>query len=525
MMKIELYDTTLRDGAQMEGICFSLEDKLRIVQKLDSLGVHYIEGGWPGANPKDIRFFEKVNGLKLKNAKIVAFGSTRRAKNPVEEDANIKALLEAGTEWITIFGKSWDLHVRDVLKTSLAKNLVIISDSIAYLISKGKRVIYDAEHFFDGYKKNPEYALSTLKEAQVAGAEIIVLCDTNGGTMPHEIEEIVRETKSHVSLPLGIHAHNDSGMGVANSIVAIRAGCTHVQGTINGYGERCGNADLCSIIPNLKLKLKLSCINKGQLKHLVEISRFVRELANQGPNHQQPYVGHSAFSHKGGVHIDAVRKNPVAYEHIDPEIVGNHQHILVSELAGSSTILHKAAELKFDLKEGSQELRKTLQDLKELESHGYEFEAADASFELLVRKHTGRYKKFFDLKSFRVIVEKGEDGKLFSEATVKLEVNGIPRYTVAKGDGPVNALDNALREALEDFYPELKQVHLTDYKVRVIDSASGTAAKVRVLIESSDQEGSSWETIGVSENIIEASWEALVDSIEYLLLKNQGQKK
>jgi 2-isopropylmalate synthase len=522
MDRIEIYDTTLRDGAQMEGLTFSLEDKLRIAERLDSLGIHFIEGGWPGANPKDIRFFDECKSINFRNAQIVAFGSTRKARRSIMDDPGIRALLKAGTSWITIFGKSWDLHVRDVLKVSLEENLAMIEDTIRYLLQEGREVIYDAEHFFDGYKENREYALSTLKVAQESGAKRIVLCDTNGGTMPFEIEEIIKEVKGLISVPLGIHAHNDSGVGVANSIMAVRSGCVHVQGTINGYGERCGNADLCSIIPNIRLKLGLDCIGDKDQRSLTEVSRFVREVANLVPNHHQPYVGHSAFSHKGGVHVDAVKKNPKTYEHIDPELVGNHRHILVSELAGGTTILHKAAEFEIPLKKGSKEMEKVLRRLKDLEAEGYEFEAADASFELLVRRDIGSYKHFFDLKSFRVIVERREDGGLLSEATVKLEVNGKPRYTVAEGDGPVNALDNALRQALADFYPALNDVHLTDYKVRVLDPASGTAAKVRVLVTSSDKKGS-WDTVGVSENIIEASWNALVDSIEYTLLKKSSK--
>lgn len=518
MGKIEIYDTTLRDGAQMEGITFSLEDKLRIAEKLDLLGIQFIEGGWPGANPKDIRFFDECKSIRFKNAQIVAFGSTRRVGKSVHEDPNVKALLKAGTNWVTIFGKSWDLHVRDVLRVSQDENLLMIKDTISYLVKEGRDVIYDAEHFFDGYKDNPEYALSTLKVAEESGAKRIVLCDTNGGTMPFEIEEIIERVKKTIHVPLGIHAHNDSGMGVANSIIAIRSGCTHVQGTINGYGERCGNADLCSIIPNIKLKLGLDCIEDEKQRILTEVSRFIREVANLVPNPHQPYVGHSAFSHKGGVHVDAVKKNPRTYEHIDPELVGNHRHILVSELAGSATVLHKVADLNIDLKKGSKEMKKILEALKDLEAEGYEFEAADASFELLVKKKIGCHRQFFDLKGFRVIVERREDGGLISEATVKLEVDGKLRYTVAEGDGPVNALDNALRQALEEFYPVLKGVHLTDYKVRVLDPASGTAARVRVLVTSTDKDGS-WDTVGVSENIIQASWEALVDSIEYVLLK------
>lgn len=516
-MEIKIYDTTLRDGAQTEGIAFSVEDKLKIAKRLDELGVHYIEGGWPGSNPKDIKFFLKIKDITLKNAKISSFGSTRRANVKVEEDENIRAILEAGTSCVTIFGKSWDLHVKDVLKVSLQENLEIIRDTITYLKDKGKEVIYDAEHFFDGYKSIQEYALATLKAAREAGADVLVLCDTNGGTMPYEVQEIIEEVKKDVSIPLGIHAHNDSGMGVANSIMAVKAGCTHVQGTINGYGERCGNADLCSIIPNLKLKLGIDCISGPQLKRLTETSRFIREVANMSPNHHLPYVGHSAFSHKGGVHVDAMRKNPRTYEHIEPSYVGNHRHIMVSELAGKKAILHKAEE--YNIKVDEERLPEILEQLKALENEGYQFEDADASFELLIKKHLGTHKRFFDLKGYRVLVRVSKE-ELISEATVKIQVKGREEFVVAEGYGPVNALDNALRKALVKTYPILERVHLTDYKVRVLNPESGTAAKVRVLIESS-KEDESWGTVGVSENIIDASWHALVDSIEYVLLRSE----
>jgi 2-isopropylmalate synthase len=520
-MKIQIYDTTLRDGAQSEGISFSLEDKLRIIEKLDELGVHFIEAGWPGSNPKDIKLFEKVKSLNLKNAQIVAFGSTRHIKNKVEEDPNIKALINTGCQYITIFGKSWDLHVTKALKIKLEENLEIIRDSISYLRSKGKEVIYDAEHFFDAYKSNPEYALSTLKAAEESGASIIVLCDTNGGTMPYELEKIISQVLKNFDIPLGIHSHNDSEMAVANSILAVRLGCIQVQGTINGYGERCGNANLCSIIPNLKLKLGIECINQEQLKKLTEVSRFVNEIANVAPHIHQPYVGTSAFAHKGGIHVDAINKCPETYEHIDPELVGNHRRLLVSELAGKATILKKASQYNIKLDKNSPEVTKILKILKKMEDEGYQFEGADASFELLIKKNIGLHKSFFELKGFRVIIEK-RDGKLISEATVKLVVEGEEEYTVAEGDGPVNALDNALRKALEGFYPIVKGIHLTDYKVRVLDAQEGTAAKVRVLIESSNLEDT-WGTVGVSENIIEASYKALVDSIEYILLKKEKE--
>ncbi|MBU0568449.1 citramalate synthase [bacterium] len=518
MNKVKIYDTTLRDGSQMEEISFSTEDKLMIAKRLDSLGIHYIEGGWPGSNPRDVEFFNRIKGIPLKQAKIAAFGSTRRAKVKVEEDVNIAMLIEAQTPVVTIFGKSWDMHVREALRTSLEENLEMIKDSVAYLKSKEKEVIYDAEHFFDAYKNNPEYALATIKAAREAGCDLIALCDTNGGTMPDELCRIIEVVKKEVEIPLGIHAHNDADVAVANSILAVRLGCLHVQGTINGYGERCGNANLCSIIPNLSLKLGIECISREQLAGLTEVSRFVREVANQNSNHYLPFVGHSAFAHKGGVHTDAVMKNPATYEHIDPELVGNHRHILASELAGRSAILHKAKEFGLDLEKDSPKTIKILERLKQLESQGYQFEAADASLELLYKKNLGMHRKFFASKGYRVLVRHSNED-LTSEATVKLEVNGKEELVVAEGDGPVNALDNALRKALVKSYPLLKDVHLTDYKVRVLDAKSGTAAKVRVLIESALGE-EEWGTVGVSENIIEASWHALVDSIEYILLRN-----
>lgn len=521
--KISIYDTTLRDGTQMEGISFSLEDKLRIAKRLDHLGVHYIEGGWPGSNPKDIRFFEEIRTVQLNHAKITAFGSTRRAKIAVDKDPNIAALLAAQTGTICIFGKTWDLHVKEALNIFLEENLVMIRESVAYLKEYGKEVIYDAEHFFDGYKSNQKYALSTLETAMNAGADTIVLCDTNGGSMPHEIEEAITVVKGVINLPLGIHSHNDSDLAVANTITAVKTGCCHVQGTINGYGERCGNANLCSIIPNLKLKMGIDCIDDEQLKSLAEVSRYVSELANMVPQTHQPFVGASAFAHKGGIHVSAVKKNSRTYEHIPPELVGNSQRILISELAGQSSILHKAEEYNIDLSKNTEDTKKILQKVKELEDAGYQFEGADASFELLMKKTVmgKNYKPSFILKSFKIIVEKKED-EILSEATIKVEVDNEVEYTVAEGDGPVDALDKALREALEGFYPVLKGVHLTDYKVRVLDAKDGTAAKVRVLIESSDL-NETWGTVGVSENLIEASYQALRDSIEYVLHRQNCQ--
>ena len=516
---VKLYDTTLRDGAQGEGVSFSLEDKLKVTKKLDSLGIHYIEGGWPGSNPKDISFFQKVKSLHLKNSTIVSFGSTRKPHKKAEDDLNLQMLIRSGTDTVTIFGKSWILHVKNVLKTTPEENLKMISDSITFLKTKVTEVFYDAEHFFDGYKNNPDYAIKTLKEAQDAGANLIVLCDTNGGTMPDEVKNIIKEVRRVIKGALGIHTHNDAEMAVANTIVAVKEGATQVQGTINGYGERCGNANLCSIIPNLKFKLGIDCLPDKSLSMLAEVSHYVAEIANLIPQANQPYVGMSAFAHKGGVHIDAIQKHPLSYEHISPEKVGNRRRILVSELSGKSSILYKAEELGLDLKKDEEKIKKVLKTLKNLEHQGYQFEGAEGSFELLVKKIVGRYKKTFNLKGFRVVVEK-RDGKMVSEATIRLTVKGKEEHTAALGDGPVNALDNALRKALEEFYPVLKEMHLTDYKVRILNPETGTKAVTRVLIESSDKKNT-WGTVGVSENIIEASWKALVDSIEFKLSKEK----
>ncbi|MCD5401940.1 citramalate synthase [candidate division NPL-UPA2 bacterium] len=523
MQRVKIYDTTLRDGMQAEGVSFSLKDKLAVAKKLDALGIHYIEGGWP-SNPKDINFFKEIVRIPLRQAKIVAFGSTRRANKTAKDDPNLKTMLSAGTPAVAIFGKSWTLHVKKVLKTTLQRNLKMIEDSISFMKSKGKEVIYDAEHFFDGYKDNPEYALRTLKAAEKAGADWIVLCDTNGGVMPYEIESVSRKVKREMKTSLGIHTHNDSGMAVANSLMAVKAGCTQVQGTINGYGERCGNADLSVVIPNLKLKLGVSCISNEQLRTLKETSRYVSELANLIPDDRQPFVGDSAFAHKGGMHVDAVRKTPLSCEHIRPELVGNRQRVLISELSGKGNVLYKASQFGLDLSKDSPETKKMVKVLKELEHRGYQFEAAEGSFELLMRKSLRRYKKLFELEGFRVSVEKREDNRLISEATIKVKVGGVREHTAAEGDGPVNALDNALRKALEKFYPALADMHLSDFKVRILDPKSGTAAQTRVLIESRDHKDT-WRTVGVSENIIEASWQALVDSIEYKLLKDKKNKQ
>ena len=522
MRKVELFDTTLRDGAQTEGISYSVNDKIKIVKKLDEIGIHYIEGGWPGSNPKDKEFFSKLKKSRLKNAELVAFGSTRRADKSASSDANLKSLLDAGTEVITIFGKSWDLHVRDVLRVPLAENLKMISDSVKFLVSRKRKVIYDAEHFFDAYKNNAKYSIQTLLAAQNSGASIIILCDTNGGTIPSDLVKIIKKVKQRIKVPIGIHAHNDLGLAVANSIAAVEAGCVQVHGTVNGYGERCGNADLFSVIGILKLKLGVGCVSDKNLKELTEASRFIAEISNMKQRDNQPLVGNSAFAHKGGVHINAVMKNPQTYEHIDPVLVGNCRRVLVSELAGKTPILLRAKKLKIPLDEKAPKTKKVIKMLQDLEYQGLQFEAADASFELLLKKALKKYKNFFELEGFRVIVEKSLNKRISSKAIIRLKVDNVARYTSAEGDGPVNALDSALRKALQKSYPILAKMHLSDFKVRVLDEKAGTAAKVRVLIQSQDEKDS-WTTVGVSENIIEASWQALVDSVEYKLLKDKNK--
>ncbi len=511
---VELYDTTLRDGAQSEDVSFSIEDKLRIATELDHLGIHYIEGGWPGANPKDSLFFKSIPHVGLKSAKIVAFGATCKARNKAALDPQLAALLAADTEIVTLFGKSWTLHVTDALSVSLEKNLAMISDSICFLRAAGRRVFYDAEHFFDGYLADASYALKTLHAAEEAGAECLVLCDTNGAMMPWQVEEIVRSVRKAVSIPLGIHAHNDSETGVANALMAVYAGATQVQGTINGFGERCGNANLCSIIPNLKLKMKRDCISDTQLRRLKEVSHFVNETANLPHNKRQPYVGDSAFAHKGGIHVHAVRKRSDTYEHVLPDVVGNRQRILISDYGGASSLLAKAKEMGITLTDP--QARELLATLKDLEHQGFQFESAEGSLELMIKKAVGTYRRFFELVGFRILTE-NVGAEPMAEATVQINVDGHVEHTAATGNGPVNALDCALRKALERFYPALKAVKLLDYKVRVLSGRDGTEAKVRVLIESGDGVRH-WSTVGVSENIIEASWQALVDSIEYKLL-------
>ncbi|HEX21473.1 MAG TPA: citramalate synthase, partial [Actinobacteria bacterium] len=480
---IKLYDTTLRDGVQREGMSITLEDKLKIAGKLDDLGIHYIEGGYPGSNPKDKAFFHEAKKLGLK-AVLVAFGSTRRPGGKASSDQGLQALLAVETPVICLFGKSWDLHVKAVLRTDLDENLRMISDSIARLKKEGREVVFDAEHFFDAYKANPKYTMETLKAAATAGADIITLCDTNGGSLPFEVSEIVARVRSSINIPLGIHAHNDTGCAVANSLMAVKSGAVQVQGTINGYGERCGNANLTTLAADLVLKMGIRCLNPDQLKLLAESAHYVAEIANVSLDHHQPYVGQSAFAHKGGLHADAVNKMSSTYEHIDPGLVGNIQRVLVSELAGKSTVTMKAKELGIDLSQAPETVREILTKVKDLENVGYHFEAADGSFEILMRKATGTYKDFFKLESFRVIMEKREDGKVATEATVKIHARGRRIIATAEGNGPVNALDQALRQVIREMYPAVKDIELRDYKVRVLNQKKGTGAVVRVLIES-----------------------------------------
>ena len=521
--KVTLYDTTLRDGTQAEDISLTVEDKVRIAHALDELGVDYIEGGWPGSNPKDMEFFKAVRREKFAVAKLAAFGATRRARLKASADANLKELLRSGTPAVTIFGKSWKLHVKRALRVSLTENLDMIHDSVAYLKKRTDHVFYDAEHFFDAYKDDPEYALKTLRAAAEAGADCLVLCDTNGGTLPFEVTEIVRAVSNDVGYPLGVHAHNDSDTGVANTLAAVKEGARHVQGTINGFGERCGNANLCSVIPALQLKMGLKCLPAKNLKKLRETSRLVGELANTAHMKHQPYVGESAFAHKGGVHVSAVVKDSSTYEHIKPELVGNTQRVLVSDLSGRSNVLYKAREYGVDLGSDSPVVKEVLKKLKELEHLGFQYEGAEASFELLMHEALRKRKKYFKLLGFRVIDERKEEGKApYSEATIRLEVGGEVEHSAAEGNGPVNALDKALRKALERFYPALKETRLIDFKVRVLAGAKGTASRVRVLVESGDND-EKWGTVGVSENVIEASWQALVDSLEYKLYKDKAR--
>jgi 2-isopropylmalate synthase len=515
--KVDIFDSTLRDGAQAEGISFSVEDKLKMAKALDDLGIAYIEAGNPGSNPKDMEFFEKMRTVKLKSAKLTAFGSTRRCDTKVEEDKNVQSLLSANTPAVSIFGKCWDFHVTDILKTTLDENLRMISETVAFFKEKGKEVIFDAEHFFDGYKTNPGYAMKAIEAAAAGGADCLVLCDTNGGSFPSEVFEIVKTVKKAFAAKIGIHAHNDCGMAAANSIMAVEAGAEHVQGTYTGFGERCGNASLSTIIPNLQLKRKIACIPDDRLKNLTITQRRVSEIANITLNERDPYVGNCAFAHKGGMHIDGVSKASKSFEHIDPKLVGNKRRFLMSEVSGRKTILEKIQEINPLITKDSKEAVAIIKRMKELEHQGYQFEGAESTFELVIRKQLGKYKPFFELETFKLMTEQPSNGHSAS-ALIKVKVDGKSEITAAEGDGPVHALDCALRKALEVFYPELNHVHLTDFKVRVIDSNSATAAKVRVLIESTDNE-SVWTTVGVSTDIIEASWIALVDSIEYKLIK------
>lgn len=517
--KIAYFDTTLRDGTQGENISFSSEDKVRIAKKLDQLGIDYIEGGWPGSNPRDMDFFNKVCHVSFQHARIVAFGSTMRYGNTPETDPNIQALIDANTPAVSIFGKSWILHATQALGITPEQNLNLISESIKYLKSQGKEVIYDAEHFFDGFKDDSEYAISTLLAAQQAGADWLVLCDTNGGTLPHEIQDTVRFVRSRTTARIGIHAHNDSEMAAANSVTAVMAGCTQVQGTINGYGERCGNANLCSVIPNLQLKLGYTGIPQENLNKLTSISHFVSELANLSHNNQLPFVGKSAFAHKGGIHVSAVIKNPATYEHISPESIGNQRRVLLSDLSGQSNIRYKAAELNLNLDEHRASVPLIVNTLKEKEHQGYMYEAAEASLELLIRKITREDIDAFDFKGFRMLIEKNEDETIRSEATIRVNVNGIMEHTAAESIGPVHALDQALRKALIKFFPEINEMQLSDYKVRVLNEKDATKARVRVLIDSTCN-GETWGTVGVSENIIEASWQALMESFSYYFINH-----
>ncbi|MGP1718078.1 MAG: citramalate synthase [Methylophilus sp.] len=521
--RVIAYDSTLRDGAQAQGVSFSVEDKLKIVQRLDQLGIGYIEAGNPGSNPKDLEFFARVGELKLKHAKIIAFGSTRRIGITAAEDKNLQSLLSANTHAVAIFGKSWDYQVTDILRTTLDENLAMIADTIAYLKSQGKEVVFDAEHFYDGYKANAEYALDTLQAAANAGADVLALCDTNGGSFPNEIFEITQTVVARFpTLDIGIHCHNDCEMAVANSVAAVQAGAVQVQGTINGIGERCGNANLVSIIPNVQLKLGLECISAAQLADLTAAARFVSEVANVTFNDKAPYVGHDAFAHKGGMHIDAVNKNPKSYEHISPNAVGNERHILVSEVAGRGAILNKLQQIDPTLTKESEAAIQILEHLKALEHEGYQFESAESSFHLLMHKLLGKFQPYFRLKQYSVYIHEPSVNGINSAVTISLFVNDQESEVTAYGDGPVYALDKAMRKALEPFYPIINEIKLVDYKVRVLDSNLATAAKVRVMIESTDQQ-TNWTTVGVSSDIIEASWLALKDAIEYKLLKTQKQ--
>ena len=531
MDSIFLYDTTLRDGTQGENITFSAEEKLNIALRLDDNGIHYIEGGWPGSNPRDAAFFDLAKRVKFTQARLAAFGSTRKPGILPDEDPNLRALLETETPTVTVFGKSWDLHVEKIMGNTLAENLAMINDSVAFLKQHDREVVYDAEHFFDGFKNNKDYALKSLAAAVDGGADFIVLCDTNGGTLPFELEMILETVQKEVSdfcnrplqnatVRLGIHCHNDCNLAVANSISAVNKGAVMVHGTINGYGERCGNADLTSIIPVLELKMGRRCVSVENLKKLKSLSRYVSETANLVPVHSRPFVGKSAFAHKGGIHVSAIMKAPLAYEHMDPAAVGNKRRVLVSDLAGKSNVEYKAKELGVELGNNGFDSSQIASEIKQLEQEGYQFDSADGSFKILLEKFTDQFQPHFELESFRVTIEKDKDQPCSAHATIKISVNGKEEITAGEGYGPVSALDNALRKALGKFYPDLDTMRLVDFKVRVIDGSRGTAAKVRVLIESRDQ-NEIWSTIGVSEDIIEASWQALADSFQFKLANAQ----
>ncbi len=526
---IEIYDTTLRDGTQAENFNLSVEDKVRITHALDKLGIDFIEGGWPGSNPVSVEYFQKMQATHLRHAKVAAFGSTRHFRNKAAKDPNLQALIDARTPVITIFGKSWDVHVRDALHIELEDNLLIIEDSLAFLRPRVEHLLYDAEHFFDGFKDNPEYALATLDRAVKGGAETLILCDTNGGTLPHELQPIIERVQQYLAglekkVKLGIHSHNDSETAVANSLLAVSCGVDQVQGTINGFGERCGNANLTSIIPALVFKMGLACEVRKHIDRLYSASRLVNELANLPHYRYQPYVGESAFAHKGGVHVSAVKHNPLTYEHIEPDKVGNFRRILISDQSGRANVLHKAKQWGLKLSASDPLLSSIINELKELENQGYQYEGAEASFELLMRRAMGLQRNYFKFESFRVMNHKYRmDKPPLTEATIRLFVGGDEVHTASLGDGPVNALDCAIRKALTRFYPFLQEMELVDYKVRVLSGEHGTEAKVRVLIESRDQK-CSWGTVGVSVNILEASWQALVDSINYKLMKEDNKK-
>lgn len=515
-MSVTIYDTTLRDGTQGTGISFSTLDKIRVAEKLDDFGVHYIEGGWPGSNPKDAAFFQEAAKRTWKNAKITAFGMTRRGRMKVEDDPQVQMLLDAQTPAVTVVGKTWSLHVTEVFQVSLEENLAMIADTVAYLKKHGREVLYDAEHFFDSFREDPEYSLRTVQAAQDAGADLIVLCETNGGALPEFVEEVTRKVIAHLGRPVGIHTHNDGGVGVANALAAVRTGACQVQGTINGYGERVGNCNLTTIMPSLQIKMGIPL--GLDLTRLRELSFFVDELANVPHDIRAPYVGLAAFTHKGGLHVHAVQKLARTYEHVDPSLVGNERVITISDMSGQSNVLIKAESMGLPLAKGSPEVQKVLAEVKRLESEGYEFEAAEASFELLIRRMLGQETRCFELLEFHTThrYRSGMSAET-NEATVKLRVNGRAEYTVDEGDGPVNALDNALRKALLPHFPQIASMRLEDYKVRIIDGGSGTAAKTRVLIVSTDG-ARAWGTVGVSTNVIDASWQALVDSMEFFLL-------